>query len=131
MLCSGPSRMASERTTPERAALVAQKLAESFRRRHTEATSGAPAPAVDWDFWAKKLVDQLSDPELAIDWDLSRLAEGHVVLKLKKGQLVDRAMMSMEDLEARHTPRVLTTLRAAHERLLRLGPPRPARWERE
>jgi len=123
--------MSPERTSPERAAIVTQKLADSFRKRHAEATAGAPAPEVEWEFWGKRLADSLSDPDLALDWDLSRFSTGSVVLKLKKGQLVDRAMLNIDDLESKHTPRVLTTLRAAHERLLRLGPPRPARWEHE
>jgi len=123
--------MSGEKTISERAATVAAKMADSFRKKHAEATAGAPAPGIEWDFWGKKMSEILSDPDIVLDWDLARMSAGQAVLKLKKGQLQDRAHVRIEDLENKHVARVLTTVRAAHERLLRLGPPRPARWEGE
>src|SRR5258706_16031146 len=120
--------MSGERTITEGAASVTAKLADAFRKKHAEATSGSPAPGIDWEFWGKKLSEILSDPEIALDWDLARIGAGNAVLKMKKGQLQDRAQVRIEDLENKHVARVVTTVHAAHERLLRLGPPRPPRW---
>ena len=123
--------MSAERAGETRASAVTSKLGDAYRRRASESDEAGSARTIDWEFWGRKLGELLSDAEISLDWDLSRAPAGLAILKLKKGQLQDRAQIALEDLEERHSARILTTVRSAHDRLLRLGPARPARWEGE